>query len=117
GGLVGTFGGMWLAHDFTKLFLRVYQYPELVFRVRPNVIANAVLVVRVAAKCDSNRGARGGGVGAGGRVWSDGDGGPVAAGGGDAARAAGPLSADDFGKHRVGAGCGHWCPGWASRMW
>jgi len=44
GGLVGTFGGMWLAHDFTKLFLRVYQYPELVFRVRPNVIANAVLV-------------------------------------------------------------------------
>src|SRR5882757_3370556 len=44
GGLVGTFGGMWLAHDFTKLFLRVYQYPELVFRVRPNVIATAVLV-------------------------------------------------------------------------
>src|SRR3954453_10189017 len=44
GGMVGTFGGMWLAHDFTKLFLRVYQYPELVFRVRPNVIANAVLV-------------------------------------------------------------------------
>src|SRR3954470_18822976 len=44
GGLVGTFGGMWLAHDFAKLFLRVYQYPELVFRVRPNVIVNAVLV-------------------------------------------------------------------------
>ena len=41
GGLVGTFGGMWLAHDFTKLFLRVYQYPELIFRVRPNVVANA----------------------------------------------------------------------------
>src|SRR5256714_4648244 len=49
GGLVGTFGGMWLAHDFTKLFLRVYQYPELVFRVRPNVIANAVLVAGGAA--------------------------------------------------------------------
>jgi putative ABC transport system permease protein len=49
GGLIGTFGGMWLAHDFTKLFLRVYQYPELVFRVRPNVIANAVLVAGGAA--------------------------------------------------------------------
>lgn len=49
GGLVGTFGGMWLAHDFTKLFLRVYQYPELVFRVRPNVIANAVLIAGGAA--------------------------------------------------------------------
>ena len=49
GGLVGTFGGMWLAHDFTKLFLRVYQYPELVFRVRPNVVANAVLVAGGAA--------------------------------------------------------------------
>src|SRR5207237_4145617 len=49
GGLVGTFGGMWLAHDFTKLFLRVYQYPELVFRVRPNVIANAVMVAGGAA--------------------------------------------------------------------
>ncbi|HEX5470485.1 MAG TPA: FtsX-like permease family protein [Lacipirellulaceae bacterium] len=44
GGLIGTLGGMWLAHDFTKLFLRVYQYPELVFRVRPNVVVNAVLV-------------------------------------------------------------------------
>src|SRR3954453_11191804 len=49
GGLVGTFAGMWLAHDFTKLFLRVYQYPELVFRVRPNVIVNAVLVAGGAA--------------------------------------------------------------------
>jgi len=49
GGLVGTLGGMWLAHDFTKLFLRVYQYPELVFRVRPNVIVNAVLVAGGAA--------------------------------------------------------------------
>jgi putative ABC transport system permease protein len=49
GGLVGTFGGMWLAHDFTKLFLRVYQYPELVFRVRPNVVVNAVLVAGGAA--------------------------------------------------------------------
>ncbi len=49
GGFIGTFGGMWLAHDFTKLFLRVYQYPELVFRVRPNVIANAVLVAGGAA--------------------------------------------------------------------
>src|SRR3954471_1986095 len=49
GGLVGTFGGMWLAHDFTKLFLRVYQYPELVFRVQPNVIVNAVLIAGGAA--------------------------------------------------------------------
>jgi putative ABC transport system permease protein len=44
GGLIGTLGGMWLAHDFTKLFLRVYQYPDLVFQVRPNVVANGVLV-------------------------------------------------------------------------
>ncbi len=49
GGLVGTFGGMWLAHDFTKLFLRVYQYPELVFQVRPNVVANAIMVAGGAA--------------------------------------------------------------------
>ena len=49
GGLIGTLGGMWLAHDFTKLFLRVYQYPELVFRVQPNVVANAVLVAGGAA--------------------------------------------------------------------
>jgi putative ABC transport system permease protein len=49
GGLVGTLGGMWLAHDFTKLFLRVYQYPELVFQVRPNVVANAIIVAGGAA--------------------------------------------------------------------
>jgi putative ABC transport system permease protein len=49
GGLFGTFGGMWLAHDFTKLFLRVYQYPELIFQVRPNVVAKAVLVAGGAA--------------------------------------------------------------------
>ena len=40
---------MWLAHDFTKMFLRVYQYPELIFRVRPNVVANAILVAGGAA--------------------------------------------------------------------
>jgi putative ABC transport system permease protein len=44
GGIIGTLGGMWLAHDFTKLFLRVYQYPELVFQVRPNVAANSILI-------------------------------------------------------------------------
>lgn len=49
GGIIGTLGGMWLAHDFTKLFLRVYQYPELVFQVQPNVVANAVLVAGGAA--------------------------------------------------------------------
>jgi putative ABC transport system permease protein len=49
GGAIGTLGGMWLAHDFTKMFLRVYQYPELIFRVRPNVVAKAVLVAGGAA--------------------------------------------------------------------
>jgi putative ABC transport system permease protein len=49
GGVIGTFGGMWLAHDFAKMFLRVYQYPELIFRVRPNVVANAMLVAGGAA--------------------------------------------------------------------
>jgi putative ABC transport system permease protein len=49
GGLIGTIGGMFLAHDFTKLFLRVYQYPELVFQVKPDVVANAVLVAGGAA--------------------------------------------------------------------
>jgi len=49
GGAIGTLGGMWLAHDFTKMFLRVYQYPELIFRVRPNVVARAVLVAGGAA--------------------------------------------------------------------
>ncbi len=49
GGVVGTIGGIFLAKDFTKLFLRVYQYPELVFQVRPNVVANAVLVAGGAA--------------------------------------------------------------------
>lgn len=44
GGIIGTLGGMWLAHDFTKLFLRVYQYPELVFQVQPNVVVMAVLI-------------------------------------------------------------------------
>jgi putative ABC transport system permease protein len=44
GGLLGTFGGMWLAHDFTKMFMRVYQYPELVFQVRPHVVVKGVLV-------------------------------------------------------------------------
>jgi putative ABC transport system permease protein len=49
GGALGTLGGMWLAHDFTKMFLRVYQYPELIFRVRPNVVARAMLVAGGAA--------------------------------------------------------------------
>jgi putative ABC transport system permease protein len=49
GGVIGTLGGMWLAHDFTKIFLRVYQYPELIFRVQPNVVAKAVLVAGGAA--------------------------------------------------------------------
>ncbi|TFH27731.1 MAG: ABC transporter permease, partial [Myxococcales bacterium] len=49
GGVIGTIGGAWLANDFTKMFLRVYQYPELIFRVRPNVVAKAVLVAGGAA--------------------------------------------------------------------
>jgi putative ABC transport system permease protein len=49
GGCVGTAGGIWLAHDFTKMFLRVYQYPELIFRVRPSVVARGVLVAGGAA--------------------------------------------------------------------
>jgi putative ABC transport system permease protein len=49
GGLIGTVAGAWLAHDFTKMFLRVYQYPELIFRIRPNVVAKAVLVAGGAA--------------------------------------------------------------------
>ncbi len=91
GGLVGTFGGMWLAHDFTKLFLRVYQYPELVFRVRPNVIANATLVAGGAAH---RRGVR-----------CDCDGRAAATGRGDAAGTAGPLSADASGTDRIRPAC------------
>lgn len=49
GGIVGTIGGAFLARDFTKMFLRVYQYPELVFRVQPNVAALAILVAGGAA--------------------------------------------------------------------
>lgn len=49
GGCIGTLAGAWLAHDFTKMFLRVYQYPELIFRVRPNVVVRAVLVAGGAA--------------------------------------------------------------------
>jgi putative ABC transport system permease protein len=49
GGFIGTLGGMGLAHVFTKMFMRVYEYPELVFRVRPNVVAMASLVAGGAA--------------------------------------------------------------------
>jgi putative ABC transport system permease protein len=49
GGGLGTLGGMGLAHIFTKMFMRVYEYPELVFRVRPNIVAVAVLVAGGAA--------------------------------------------------------------------
>lgn len=49
GGCVGTAGGVWLAHDFTKMFLRVYQYPDLIFRVQPNVAAKGVLIAGGAA--------------------------------------------------------------------
>jgi putative ABC transport system permease protein len=49
GGVLGTLGGMWLAHDFTKMFLRVYQYPELIFRVQPHVVIKAVFIAGGAA--------------------------------------------------------------------
>jgi putative ABC transport system permease protein len=49
GGALGTLGGMGLAHAFTKMFMRVYEYPELVFRVRPNTVATAILVAGSAA--------------------------------------------------------------------
>jgi putative ABC transport system permease protein len=49
GGILGTLGGMWLAHDFTKMFMRVYQYPELVFRVQPPVVVKAILIAGGAA--------------------------------------------------------------------
>ena len=95
GGLIGTVGGMWLAHDFTKLFLRVYQYPELVFQVRPNVVANAVLVAGGAAIA-----------GAFGAIAA---GGSPAAGRSHAARAAGPLPANAFWNESAWAGS---CPTW-----
>lgn len=49
GGILGTLGGMWLAHDFTKMFLRVYQYPELIFRVQPPAVVKAILIAGGAA--------------------------------------------------------------------
>jgi putative ABC transport system permease protein len=49
GAVIGMLGGMALANMFTKMFLRVYEYPELVFRVRPNVVATAALVAGGAA--------------------------------------------------------------------
>src|SRR5262249_6079322 len=49
GGCVGTVGGVLLAHDFTKMFLRVYQYPDLIFRVRPSVAAKGILIAGGAA--------------------------------------------------------------------
>ena len=89
GGAIGTLGGMWLAHDFTKMFLRVYQYPELIFRVRPNVVANAILVAGGAAIA-----------GAFGAICA---GRAAAAGRSDAPRAARPLPADDPRTDRAGA--------------
>ena len=103
GGLIGTFGGMWLAHDFTKLFLRVYQYPELVFQVRPNV-----------------RGERDSGCGRCGdcrRVRRDCAGGALAAGRGDAAGAAGPLWADDSWSGSAWGGSCRTSRAWCCGSW
>lgn len=49
GGVLGTLGGMWLAHDFTKMFMRVYQYPELIFRVQPPAVVKGILIAGGAA--------------------------------------------------------------------
>ena len=49
GAAVGTVGGVLLARDFTAMIARVYQYPELLMRVRWDVVALAVGVALLAA--------------------------------------------------------------------
>ena len=86
GGLVGTFGGMWLAHDFTKT-------------VPPRVPVSGARVSSAAERRrerDSRRRRRRGRR----RVRRDRARRALAARRGDAARAAGPLRADDSRTHR-----------------
>lgn len=49
GGTLGTIGGALLSREFTKMIMSVYQYPEIVIHVRPNVAALALLVAGGAA--------------------------------------------------------------------
>ncbi|TWT85441.1 FtsX-like permease family protein [Posidoniimonas polymericola] len=49
GSVIGIFGGWFLGHTFTVMIAELYQYPELVIRVRPSVIATAVSVAAGAA--------------------------------------------------------------------
>lgn len=49
GSLIGMCGGAYLASIFTRMIGEVYQYPELLFRLRPSVIATAVLTATTAA--------------------------------------------------------------------
>lgn len=49
GSVIGMFGGWFLGHTFTVMIAELYQYPELVIRVRPSVVATAVSVAAGAA--------------------------------------------------------------------
>lgn len=49
GSCLGVLGGAYLAHTFTVMMAALYQYPELIIRVRPAVAALAVCVAAGAA--------------------------------------------------------------------
>ncbi|MEM9185068.1 MAG: FtsX-like permease family protein [Planctomycetota bacterium] len=49
GSALGVFFGSRLAVTFTELIASVYQYPELMIRLRPSIIAAAVVVALAAA--------------------------------------------------------------------
>lgn len=49
GSVLGMLGGAYLAHTFTVMIAALYQYPELIIRVRPAVVASAVSVAAGAA--------------------------------------------------------------------
>ena len=49
GSLLGIAGGAYLGHTFTRMIAALYQYPELIIRVRPSVIASGVAVATGAA--------------------------------------------------------------------
>lgn len=58
GAALGTVGGSVLATFFTQMLARVYQYPELLIRVRWSVVAGAIAVAAGAAL-----------LGAAGAIW------------------------------------------------
>lgn len=49
GSLLGMVGGFFLARTFTVMIAELYQYPELIIRMRPSVVATAVSVAAGAA--------------------------------------------------------------------